>query len=57
MSGRARGAGVLTLLVVVLISYVDRVNISVLVTDRAFTDHFGITGDRVAQGAPATARS
>ncbi|MFE1950855.1 MFS transporter [Streptomyces sp. NPDC059524] len=55
VSGRARWAGVLTLLVVVLISYVDRVNISVLVTDRAFTDHFGITGDRVAQGALSTA--
>ncbi|MYW65222.1 MFS transporter [Streptomyces sp. SID8379] len=51
---RARWAGVLSLLVVVLISYVDRVNVSVLITDEAFTDHFGITGDRVAQGALST---
>ncbi|WP_372352071.1 MFS transporter [Streptomyces sp. KL116D] len=49
-----RWLGVLSLLVIVLISYVDRVNVSVLVTDRAFTDHFGITGDTVAQGALTT---
>lgn len=49
-----RWLGVLTLLVVVAISYVDRVNVSVLITDRAFTDHFGITGDRVIQGALTT---
>ncbi|MEU0742613.1 MFS transporter [Streptomyces sp. NPDC006134] len=56
MSGGAgRWAGVLSLLVIVLVSYVDRVNVSVLVTDRAFTDHFGITGDTVAQGALTTA--
>ncbi|MFF2475607.1 MFS transporter [Streptomyces sp. NPDC058066] len=54
MSSRARWAGVLSLLVIVLISYVDRVNVSVLITDEAFTDHFGITGDRVAQGALST---
>ncbi len=54
MKGR-RWAGVLSLLVVVLVSYVDRVNVSVLVTDQSFTDHFGITGDRVAQGTLMTA--
>ncbi|MYT72940.1 MULTISPECIES: MFS transporter [unclassified Streptomyces] len=54
MSPRARWAGVLSLLVIVLISYVDRVNVSVLITDEAFTDHFGITGDRIAQGALST---
>ncbi|MFD7922108.1 MFS transporter [Streptomyces sp. NPDC059740] len=52
---RSRWAGVLTLLVVVLVSYVDRVNVSVLVTDHAFTDHFGIGDDQVAQGALMTA--
>ncbi|WP_078888992.1 MFS transporter [Streptomyces sclerotialus] len=49
-----RWAGVLSLLAVVLISYIDRVNVSVLITDRAFTDHFGMTGDRVLQGALMT---
>jgi MFS family permease len=49
-----RWFGVFTLLIIVAISYVDRVNASVLITDRAFTDHFGITGDRVAQGALTT---
>ncbi|MGC5008037.1 MFS transporter [Streptomyces sp. DT203] len=36
------------------ISYVDRVNISVLITDNAFLDRFGLAGDRVAQGALMT---
>ncbi|MFB7417296.1 MFS transporter [Streptomyces sp. NPDC056121] len=54
MSPRARWSGVLSLLVIVLISYMDRVNVSVLITDEAFTEHFGITGDRVAQGALST---
>jgi predicted MFS family arabinose efflux permease len=49
-----RWLGVIALLIIVAISYVDRVNASVLITDRAFTDHFGITGDRVAQGALMT---
>lgn len=50
-----RWLGVLSLLVIVLISYIDRVNVSVLITDRAFTDHFGMTDDRVAQGTLMTA--
>ena len=49
-----RWFGVFALLIIVAISYVDRVNASVLITDRAFTDHFGITGDRVMQGALTT---
>lgn len=49
-----RWPGVLSLLAVVLISYIDRVNVSVLITDRGFTDHFGMTGDRVLQGALMT---
>lgn len=43
--------GVCTLLVVVSISYVDRVNTSVLVTDPGFLQHFGLVGDRAGQGA------
>jgi predicted MFS family arabinose efflux permease len=46
--------GVCALLMVVGISYVDRINVSVLITNREFTDHFGITGDRAAQGALMT---
>jgi len=49
-----RWLGVVALLIIVAISYVDRVNVSVLITDRAFTDHFGITGDRLVQGALTT---
>jgi predicted MFS family arabinose efflux permease len=49
-----RWFGVLALLIIVAISYIDRVNASVLITDRAFTDHFGMTGDRVTQGALTT---
>lgn len=46
--------GVLALLVVVAISYIDRVNVSVLITDPAFAQHFGIAGSRAAQGALMT---
>ncbi len=49
-----RWLGVVALLVLVAISYIDRVNASVLITDRAFTDHFGIAGNRVVQGALMT---
>ncbi|WP_200862873.1 MFS transporter [Amycolatopsis orientalis] len=58
--GRRPGApltawlGVLALLAVVAISYIDRVNVSVLITDPAFTQHFGIKGNRAAQGALMT---
>lgn len=48
--------GVLTLFVVVAISYVDRINISVLITDRDFLSHIGLTvDDRTRQGLLATA--
>lgn len=50
----ARWLGVLTLLVVVAVSYIDRVNVSVLITDSDFTHHFGIAGNRAAQGALMT---
>ncbi|MET7790525.1 MFS transporter [Streptomyces sp900116325] len=53
-SKAGRWYGVFTFTIVVAISYVDRVNISVLITDNAFLDRFGLAGDRVAQGALMT---
>ncbi|MGJ7508995.1 MFS transporter [Variovorax sp. GT1P44] len=57
MQARAfRWYGVITLFVIVAISYIDRINIAVLITDSAFLDHVGIAkGDRVSQGLLATA--
>jgi MFS family permease len=42
--------GVLSILMVVIISYVDRMNVSVLITNHSFLSTFGIQNDRVAQG-------
>lgn len=51
-----RWYGVITLFVIVAISYIDRINIAVLITDPAFLDHMGIgRGDRVSQGLLTTA--
>ena len=48
--------GVVTLFVIVAISYVDRINISVLITDQDFLSHIGLTpDDRTRQGLLATA--
>lgn len=48
--------GVITLFIIVAISYVDRINISVLITDRDFLSHIGLTqDDRTRQGLLATA--
>ena len=48
--------GVTTLFLVVAISYVDRINISILITDREFLGHIGLTpDDRTRQGLLATA--
>lgn len=48
--------GVVTLFVIVAISYVDRINISVLITDPDFLSHIGLTpDDRTRQGLLATA--
>ncbi|MDR2300264.1 MAG: MFS transporter [Comamonas sp.] len=46
--------GVLALLFIVTIAYVDRVNISVLLVDKEFLQAFGLVGDRVGQGALMT---
>ncbi|EDT41709.1 MFS transporter [Burkholderia ambifaria] len=52
----ARWWGVLALFAVAAISYVDRINIAVLVTDSRFLQHFGLgVEDRVSQGWLATA--
>lgn len=52
----ARWLGVISLFVIVAISYVDRINLSILITDRGFLDHIGLTADdRTRQGLLATA--
>jgi len=51
-----RWYGVITLFVIVAISYIDRINIAVLITDASFLHHIGIApADRVSQGLLATA--
>ncbi len=51
-----RWYGVITLFVIVAISYVDRINIAVLITDADFLKHVGLDpSDRVSQGLLATA--
>lgn len=51
-----RWMGVITLFVIVAISYVDRINISILITDPEFLAHIGLTpDDRTRQGLLATA--
>ncbi|MFT3718506.1 MFS transporter [Pseudorhodoferax sp.] len=48
--------GIWTLFLVVAISYIDRINISILITDPQFLAHVGLTpGDRARQGLLATA--
>lgn len=48
--------GVITLFVVVAISYIDRINISILITDKDFLGHIGLAPtDRTQQGLLATA--
>lgn len=49
-----RWGAILSLMVIVMIAYVDRVNIAVLVVDPGFLAHFGLQGDRASQGALMT---
>lgn len=50
-----RWYGVITLFLIVAISYIDRINIAVLITDPGFLEHMGIAkGDRVNQGLLTT---
>ena len=51
-----RWQGVITLFIIVAISYVDRINISILITDHTFLEHIGLAAsDRASQGFLATA--
>ncbi|PEC50946.1 MFS transporter [Bacillus sp. AFS077874] len=50
LSSVQRWLGVCAILVVVIISYVDRINVSILITNHDFISVFGIANDRVAQG-------
>jgi predicted MFS family arabinose efflux permease len=45
-----RWAGVLVLMIVVSIAYVDRINVSLMITNADFLHALGLEGDRVAQG-------
>lgn len=54
LTGPRRWGGVLALLFVVTIAYVDRVNVSVLVVDHDFLQAFGLQGNRVSQGSLMT---
>ena len=52
----ARWFGVVTLLVIVAISFIDRMNIALMVTDAHFLQHFGLAAeDRASQAALSTA--
>ncbi len=55
-TGYARWYGVMTLFFLIAISYVDRINIAVLITDIDFLQHIGLEAtDRAKQGLLATA--
>lgn len=45
-----RWMGVVVLMIVVSIAYVDRINVSLMITNADFLHTFGLEGDRVAQG-------
>jgi len=52
----ARWLGVISLFIIIGISYVDRINIAVLITDADFLKHFGMqAGDRASMGLLSTA--
>ena len=55
-SKNLRWWGAITLFIIVAISYIDRINISVLITDQDFLSHIGLhSDDRTRQGLLATA--
>ncbi|MGH8821791.1 MAG: MFS transporter, partial [Rhodoferax sp.] len=51
MTNRTRWFGVFSLLLIVVIAYVDRVNMAVLIVDHDFLSTFGLVGDRAGQGS------
>lgn len=54
MTHRKRWLGVVSLLLIVVIAYVDRVNMAVLIVDHDFLATFGLVGDRAGQGSLMT---
>ena len=46
----ARWQGVIALLLLIIISYVDRVNISVMILNPEFAAHFQLNENRMLQG-------
>ncbi len=50
MQPPARWAGIASLMIVVTMAYMDRVNVSVLVLDASFLRHYSLVGDRAGQG-------
>ena len=52
---KQRWWGVIALLCLVVIGYVDRVNISVMLANPEFKAYFGLGGDRIQQGSLMTA--
>jgi predicted MFS family arabinose efflux permease len=45
-----RWIGVFSILLVIIIAFMDRMNVSVLITNKDFLSHFGISGNKVAMG-------
>ena len=45
-----RWVGVIVLMIVVSIAYVDRINVSLMITNADFLHALGLEGDRIAQG-------
>ncbi|MCR1000523.1 MFS transporter [Serratia rubidaea] len=55
MNARQRWYGVFALLFLIVIAYIDRVNIAVMVVNPAFLHHFGLGESRLQQGTLMTA--
>lgn len=49
-SNVARWIGIFSLLFIIVIAYLDRMNMSVLITNKEFLDYFGIAESKVVQG-------
>src|SRR5690606_22460172 len=51
MKNQNRWFGVVALLILVVIAYIDRVNMAVLIVDPDFLETFNLAGDRSGQGS------
>ena len=49
-TNRQRWIGVFSIFIVIIVAFMDRMNVSVLITNREFLSHFGISGNKVAMG-------